>query len=965
MKRILKIVALVLALAVLAGVGVCFVDAKKAADSLGQFTAEQVVRYTDLAINDWFSTEKVTPVFSVDLNTVTKDGQGAVNENGAITLNLDDTVTFNIPEEAKGCRMLITYKPLTQLAVDCKLAINIGGEELVGFVPLLWADASDDYSTDRIGNEYNPDQVCVDTYITEYIYNYRTADKSAIEFSAGEVSLKATSQSLEIKEIKFVNENTIPSYSQYKQKGEKVDDMIIVEAEKYSLKSDSFIRGAATKNGALKPYNTYRNLINNVAKDSWSNVGQKIIWEFDVEKSGYYKLGFRYLQDSDINKVVYRSIEIDGKTPFKQLSEVAFPFSGNSQYANYTVSSKDGAYYIYLEKGKHTIGMKAMAGDYAEVYDEVRVLMSEISSLGMALTKLTAGSSDENRTWDMESYMPDATDKIKDFAKRIDGIYKKLKKIGGKEPSYASNLIYAADTLRELCEEPSQIPNNTDLINAGDSSANKYLGTVLNSLISSGLSIDRIYFYGGNQKLPSAESGFFSAAADTLKSFIFSFLADSSADYTSIDKSGNSKELTVWVNRSIQYVQVLQRLIDSDYNSKYNTNIQLSIMPNEQKLILSNATQTNPDVVLGVNTSMPFNLAIRGAAKNLLEYEDFLSFYDKQYNIEALIPFVYGDGVYAACETYDFQVLFYRKDILNSLGLSVPDTWDDVKRMMPTLLRNSMNFFIPLSSSGGYKNYNMTTPFIYQNGGTLYSENGVSTAIDSMLSVNGFWDMTELYNIYSLDTVVASFYNSFRYGEVPIGVSGFGNYIQMLIAAPELEGLWDIALTPGTKQEDGSILRSQMADLNACMIFENTDKDEAAWQFLKWWLDEATQTKYSLMLQTSYGSEYRWNTANLETFKQLPYDEAHKKVILEQWACQMENIRHPANYMVEREISNIWNNIVLNNEGLIDVVDESTVLINREIERKLKEFGYIDKNGKIIKDYATNAYEFLQSQMGE
>ena len=79
----------------------------------------------------------------------------------------------------------------------------------------------------------------------------------------------------------------------------------------------------------------------------------------------------------------------------------------------------------------------------------------------------------------------------------------------------------------------------------------------------------------------------------------------------------------------------------------------------------------------------------------------------------------------------------------------------------------------------------------------------------------------------------------------------------------------------------------------------------------------------------------------------------------------MENIRHPANYMVEREISNIWNNAVIGGEELIEVIDESTVLINREIERKLKEFGYIDQNGKIVKDYATNAYEFLLSKKGE
>ncbi len=959
MKKILGIIAAALSLAVLAGGAVCFADAANAAKSFEQTFAESSHRYTEKALNDWFVRDSVTVLHSVGLDGVKVNGaEPTVSEGGAVTLCANDVLSFFLPESAGNNKIVLRYKTVTQYAVDCKFEITTGDRDYMGYVPMLWADASDGYSTDRSGNEYNPNQICIDEFTEDFIYNYRTPDKSAVDFAAGEVTLKSVSQNLEIAEILVVKPKKIPTYSQYAAKAEKAKDTVIIEAEKYSLKSDSFIRGSANKNAALEPHDTYRDLINSISEDSWSNVGQKIIWEFEVKSPGYYKLGFRYLQDGDANKNVYRNIEIDGRIPFKEAELVSFPYSGSSKYANYTLSGKDGDYYVYLEKGSHTIAMKALSGDYAEVYNDTQKLMGEISELGMRLTKLTAGNTDSNRTWDMDSYMPDAVEKLKDYADRIDGIYKRLKKIGGAEPTYASNLVYAAETLRKLTEEPNKIPNKTEQIHSGDSSANKYLGTVLTSLVSSGMSLDRIYFYSDNYKLPAVSSNIFVSAVDTVKAFFFSFLSD----YTD-NSGGNGKteELEVWVNRSIQYVQVLQRLIDSDYNSVYGTDIRLSVMPNEQKLILSNATGTNPDVVLGVTTSTPFNLAIRGAVKNLLEYEDFLSSYTPEHHIESLIPFVYGDGVYAACESYDFQVLFYRKDILKSLGLQVPDTWNDVKKMMPVLLRNSMNFFIPLSSGGGYKNYNMTTPFIYQNRGTLYSENGVSTAIDSLRSINGFWDMTELYDIYSLDPVVASFYNSFRYGEIPIGISGFGNYIHLLIAAPELSGQWDIALTPGTVKEDGGILRSQMADLNACMIFDNTDKPDEAWQFMKWWLSEPIQTKYSLMLQTTYGSEYRWNTANLKTFEQLPYEESHKRVILAQWESQMENIRHPANYMVEREISNIWNNVVINQEGLIEAVDESAVLINREIERKLKEFGFIDDNGKTVKEYNTNAYNFLIS----
>ncbi len=962
MKKTVRIIAAVLIAAVLCGIGFCIPEAVKASKATEKFDAEPVVRYTDAAIDNWFVQDGYTVLHRLSANQMNLNGAPAGGES--VTVKTGDVMTFTAPDGIGEFGIVMKYKPITSLAVDCKLQIVCGDAETVGFVPLLWADISDDYSTDRSGNEYNPEQVCVDAFVTEKVCDFRAADKAPVMLSGGEVQITLMSQELCVAEVMLVNYNTPKKYADYYDKSKKDGgDFITVEAEKYSVKSDSFIRGGVVADPALYPYSTYSKLINTVSQGSWSTAGQKIIWEFDVESAGYYKLGFRYCQDSNVNKTVFREIEIDGTVPYSELSQVQFPYTGSSKYENLVVSDGDKALSVYLEKGHHTIAMRAVSGEYADVYNDVRALMNDISELGMHLQKLTAGSDDPNRTWDMEAYVPDAVERIEGFADRIDAIYGDLEKIAGCTPSFASNLIYAADTLRDLTEESEKIPNKTEQLHAGDSSANKYLGTVLTSLTSHGLSLDRIYVCANDKLIPKASGNVFVKIVDTVKAFIYSFVADSASDYST--DSDNDEELTVWVNRSIQYVQVLQRLMDSKYNSVHKTNIRLSIMPSEQKLILSNATGTNPDVVLGVTTSTPFNLAIRGAVKDLLQYEDFLDFYTEQYNIESLIPFVYGDGVYGACEAYDFQVLFYRKDILDSLGLSVPDTWDDVKKMMPTLLRNSMNFFVPLSSSGGYKNYNMTTPFIYQNGGTLYSENGVSTAIDEMMAVNGFWDMTELYNIYALDTVVASFYNSFRYGEVPIGVSGFGTYIQLLIAAPELAGQWGVALTPGTVQPDGSILRSQMADLNACMIFENTDKPDEAWTFLKWWLSEETQTEYALSLQTTYGSEYRWNTANLKTFEQLPYDEADKKVILQQWQCQMENIRHPANYMVEREISNIWNNAVIGGEELIEVIDESTVLINREIERKLKEFGYIDQNGKIVKDYATNAYEFLLSKKGE
>ncbi|MCK7484164.1 MAG: extracellular solute-binding protein [Bacillus subtilis] len=67
------------------------------------------------------------------------------------------------------------------------------------------------------------------------------------------------------------------------------------------------------------------------------------------------------------------------------------------------------------------------------------------------------------------------------------------------------------------------------------------------------------------------------------------------------------------------------------------------------------------------------------------------------YPEQALIPMIYDEGLYGLPDTENFYVLFYRTDILDTLDLTVPDTWDDVVKMMPTLRRYGMNFYIPLS----------------------------------------------------------------------------------------------------------------------------------------------------------------------------------------------------------------------------------------------------------------------------
>jgi len=823
------------------------------------------ISYTGLAVERYSDTDAIIGGLKLSAEKILLNGKPAASE---FLFSVDDKITLSadIPEDGEWL-LACEYKPVEDRVSNCLFTVSTKDVKHTAILPILRKDSKQQYDIDRDGAELAANQVAVDEWILSPFSNYTSLNKALLTFElkAGNVTVDIVNdvQKMNIRAFYLYKKEQIPTYKEYAKtvSGEKVQQAIIVEGERYAVATDPAIRGASENNSALYPYETNTKRIN-ILSGGWSKAGQKAVWEFDVEKSGLYAISLRYLQNADTNMTVYRNFEIDGKVLFEEMNNVHIPQSKSNSFANFTLSVEGKPAYIYLEKGKHTIGMTATMGPLSDIYNDILALMSDINDFGMKINKLASSSVDENRTWDTKAYFPNAVKELIAFAERAEELYERLCKLSDEEPVYANDLLYAGEILRDIAEVERTIPNKAEDISMGDGSASKYLGSVIGKMVSQSIALDRIYI-GGETELPKASAGFFKGLWEGIKQFVLSFINDYSKDE-------NDDELKVWMSSSIPYVQVLQQVVDEKYNAENGTDIEISVMAGEQKLILANAAGTNPDIVLGIGYGTPFNLAVRGAAKNLLEFDDFLEFYNENYNLEALVPMCYGDGIYGATDSYDFNILYYRKDILKTLGLDIPETWDDVKAMMPLLLRYNMNFYLPLSSAGAMKSMTVTSPFMYQNGADYYNSNGLSVEFDSLNAVTAFEKMTEIFNIYSLDQAVANFYNSFRYGEIPLGISGFGTYLQLELAAPELAGQWGVSLVPGEKQEDGNVLRYQIADATACMILENTDKPDKAWHFLKWWLSTDTQLTFANRLQTTLGSEYRWNTANLTAFEQLP-----------------------------------------------------------------------------------------------
>lgn len=886
-------------------------------------------------------------------------------EKETILLSKDESIKFQVEVPEDGLYEInMDYYPLSEGLVPIQGQIKINGmfqhfESRRIIFPVLWENETVDFTTDRNGNEIMPLQKQVNMWMNINLRDssYREPENLKFNLKKGinTIEILGNSGQLLIGAIGVSSPEKYPSYDEYKNvlkdKEKKSNVLIIQEAEKNKYKNNTSAGAYTTRDLEALPYNTNKLLLNTfLSTDS----GVTVYYEIEVEESGLYNLAFKVKQDYKTNGKVYRTITIDNKVPFKEAK--AFPFDSTSGWETVNFGNKEGNFEVYLEKGKHLIGLEADATVHNDLINTLSETMNSINDLSLEIKKLVGSNDDQYREWVITDYLPNIEADLNNMA---DLIQEQLdiaieENYGRDKVEEFTKLQLVIEKLRNLANEPNKLPNNLSQLSEGSGSVSQMIGDAISLIEVQPLLLDQLYVYSEDVELPNYEISLGKRILESTKRFVSSFIPEQE------DKVEEGEiVLDIWVNRARSYVDLLQKLADEDFTKKTGIKVNFSIMPSEQKLILANSAGSQPDIALGLSTTMPYEFAIRNSALDLTEFKDFKEVISN-YSPGALISYMMDDGLYGLPETQDFYVTFYRKDILDKLNIPVPDTWDDVMSILPELQRYGMNFYTPLALAGGSKPFMFTAPFIYQNGGTIYNQETLEVALNSEDALDGIKQMTDLFSIYGLPLQVPNFYNHFRYGTLPIGIANMENYLKLKNAAPEIDGSWELALHPGVKDEEGNVVRWAAGSAQSSMIFKDTKNKEAAWEFMKWWNSTDVQVNYAYQLKNIYGPEYIWNTANIEAFKQLPIEEDDKEIILEQWEWLIEVPKLPGGYMVERELSNTWNKVVFDGENPRAAIDSAIITMNRELKRKLEEFGYM-KDGEITKMYEIPTIEKVES----
>ncbi len=742
-----------------------------------------------------------------------------------------------------------------------------------------------------------------------------------------------------ISAIRFTVPEVIKTYAEveaeYKEKGYKnVDcERITFQAESTAIeKNATTLRRENDGDPLVEPASGTSRKLNVIGGSRWRYGNQSITWEFDVPEDGLYKIGLYFKQTWNDGLPSYRQISIDGKVPFEELN--AYKFEYTSKWRLEQLGPEDGdPYRFYLTKGKHTITMTVKMGSFGPILESLKEDISILSDMILNITMIAGSSPDPNYDYGFFEKIPDLEEKLNCLIDSLQFKYELANGMSSKTSAMANNFLAVQEDIKAMVEDPFIIAKRFSALQDNQTKLSEYYQSIQYLM----LVIDEFYVGNPDEKWKSTSSNFFQRVGVTVKQFLLSF----TKDYDNVgsvlsEDTVVTETIDVWIARNAEYAEIIKQLADESFTPDKGIAINVNVLPASQldagqvnAIMLAITSGKAPDVALGVDIKSPVEFAIRDQVYDLSEMDGFDEV--KENFVEAIFtPYKYQGGVYAVPETMNFNVLFYRKDILSKIGVDLPDTWNDLyEYVLPALYQNGLEFYFGREFS----------QFLFQNGGEYYTEDGLKSGLDTPEAYQAFKEYTELFTNYGIDKT-ANFYQHFRSGTMPLGVADFNTYMQISAAAPELAGKWGIVSLPGHIDANGKVDRTAGAIAqNADIILKQSEKPDESWEFLKWWTSTETQTQFAKEVESLIGAEARWNTANKSAFASLSWSREDLAALNEEWEFAKEVPYVLGGYMTERHLTNAWTSVVMSGMDVREALEKAVKDINRELRMKQEEYG--------------------------
>lgn len=843
-----------------------------------------------------------------------------------------EPIEFTVNIENDGLYYIgMSYKSLDSSLEDIILSLKIDGKFLYSNMqelafPRMWCD-KEGVNADALGNEYVPEQIIYSDYYYSESYDdaLEATERFMVNLTKGEhtVTLIPQKGKIQIDYFKFAATAESDKYSAPNKSEYYNGEPVIIEGEKALAKSSYFlVGGSETSSMDVTPNNVKKRLINYIG-NNWSTVGDTIVWKTPKMKAGYYQLGFSFRQNSVIGSKTYRSLKINGKSPFKEAENIGFKYGDNWQTGIFA-DENENPYLIYLEEGYNTISLTVTASDMSSVRSKLTEAVAEMGDLYVDITKITGETVDVYRDYELFRQISDMEERLTNIKTLLEDSANAILEITGE--TSGSNYSVIQNMLQTVTQ---MLENKYESHKYKSTYYNNYcsVSSVLLDLRSMPLRLDKISLTAPANE-PFEKNGFFGKVGFSVKRFIWSFI-----DEYELQDNEDDKSITIWVNWGRDQAQVLSALIDRKFTPQTGIKVNLKLV--NATIIQAVLSGKGPDVVLQHGRTEPVNLAMRGVLYDLTQFDDYKEILDR-FQKGADIPYWYKGGLYALPDTQSFNVLFYRKDILAEYGIEVPKTWEDFQLATKLLMRNNMNVCMPASTAVT----SMFPTLLLQNGYNLYTEDGKSTTMSMSYSSEIFEQWTNYYTKLKVP-ISMDFYNRFRTGTTPLGISAYTLYTTLKVAAPEIDGLWGFTKIPGTVKEDGTVDHTDAGTGTACAMLQmaaDNGRKEEAWEFLKWWTSTDTQLSYSNDVETILGPSGRVAVSNKKALESLTWDDGALEALVDARNYVTEIPEYPGSYYVQRAIYQAYWNVVSNGKNTKDMMMKFGAEANNEIARKWKQY---------------------------
>ena len=885
----------------------------------------------------------------VAVDVLTFEGKAAPQTEGLLT---DDgsEVTWKVEVPQAGLyNIRLDYLTTESRGVDIERELLINGElPFAGAGTLtfsrLWTDAGE-VRKDNQGNDIRPSQKEVFDSQSVFLRDdmgYQT-EPYAFYFKEGEntLTLKAVNEPMVIQGITLTPPAKYPDYNEYIAGQPEVTMTDL--GKNYSLKvqgESSPLRNAPSlyarydrASAKTDPYSVSNTILNYIGGDPWTHAGEWIQWNIDVPEDGYYHISVKARQMYQRGALSARTVYIDDEVPFKEMEAVTFSY--NTSWEMRTLSDQDGSpYRFYLTKGSHTIRMEVTLGEMGPVLKRVEDSIFRLNQIYRKLLVLTGANPDRFRDYNLVQVYPEAIEAMDLESKRLYKIVDDIVATTGEQSDRAASALTLAVQLEQFVENNDRITESFSNFKDNITS----LGTAMQNMSESKLDVDLIMITGEKAEIPSVHENFFESVAHEVRSCVSSFFVD----YNSLGNKYDASDdvLDIWITTGRDQSTVLKTMVDDTFTAESGIKVNIKLV--QADAILTAVVAGNgPDIVLSVSGWFAVNYAMRNAVEDLTQFADYEDVVKPFYQ-SILDPLTYNNGtkvgVYGLPETQDFPLLFYRTDVMEEMDLKVPDTWEELIAELPTIQGDSLTVAIPFPDIA-IADTSVLNTMIYQNGGEIYDQEAKRTLIDSEAGVAAFKQYVSLYNDYGLPTIF-DFVSRFRSGEMPMGVASYATYNTLMISAPEIRGLWDFTLVPGTVQEDGSIDRTAHTAGLCCMMIKTDDEKvrNNAWEFMKWWVSADAQVRFGREMESVLGASARYQTANRDALRRLAWSNEQLAVLEEQMSHTHGFPEIAGGYSTTRHMTNAIRRVITTKEDPRETLLTYARTINEEIRIKRQEF---------------------------